>query len=54
MELYCSLRYWFRAKGKLSADQALHRYATYFNSMDIVFLVDFAQGYGQFNNPMNN
>ena len=23
--LCCSLRYWFRAKGKLSDDQALHR-----------------------------
>lgn len=40
MEFCCSLRYWFRAKGKLSDDQALHRYATFFNSQYIsVFLL---------------
>jgi len=31
----CSLRYWFRAKGKLSDDQALHRYKSYIFTLDV-------------------
>jgi len=31
----CSLRYWFRAKGKLSDDQALHRYICYIFTLDL-------------------
>ena len=37
LNVLCSLNFWFRAKGKLSDDQALHRCVVAFAS-DLIFL----------------
>ena len=42
--LYCSLRYWFRAKGKLSDDQALHRQVKPFYKYIYIYIYTYKVG----------